>query len=324
MPGPGLNRRLILVSQAASTAHDVVHRLAAADDWVGDDRPMSDSGARAKQLLRKVPPLYRMASSFTHPSNSNARLRAVGRTLKYDVMTRGFKRPATARVGDHSRIVAYPGETNSPHAVYRNPPNTEMFVWAKRLRPGDLFVDVGANIGIYTIFALDLGAAVIAVEPTNRADRVREHLALNGYIAEVVQKALSNEPGTVRITEGLDSFNHLVFDGTDGVDVEATTLDALLGDRTAAGVKIDVEGAERLVLEGATRALSEQRIRLLQLEWDAIRAVGTLGQGRAPVADLLRGYGYAIYRSDENGDLHRVEGEVPNVVDVFAAPEGSV
>ena len=40
-----------------------------------------------------------------------------------------------------------------------------MLVWQQALRPGDLFVDVGANIGSYAIWAADLGADVIALEP---------------------------------------------------------------------------------------------------------------------------------------------------------------
>jgi hypothetical protein len=46
---------------------------------------------------------------------------------------------------------------------------------------------------------------------------------------QVVQKALSDHPGSVRITTDEDSYNHLVAVG--GTEVTATTLDALLGDR---------------------------------------------------------------------------------------------
>jgi FkbM family methyltransferase len=228
-----------------------------------------------------------------------------------------------ARIGDHSKIIAYPGETNSPHAAYRNPPNWEMVVWRQRLRPGDLFVDVGANIGIYTIYMLDLGASVIAFEPdSHNAGRIREHLALNGYTAEVIERAVSNKPGVVRFTQGLDSYNHMLISGSAGIEVEATTLDDVLGDRYVNGMKIDVEGAERLVLEGARQALAEHRIRLMQLEWSAGMVQTTLSEDRSPVADILRSHGYVLYRPDrKRGDLHRITGSVPTGTDVFASPD---
>jgi len=243
--------------------------------------------------------------------------------VRYDLRTRYLKRPTVARIGDHSKIIAYPGETNSPHAAYRNPPNWEMVVWRQRLRPGDLFVDVGANIGIYTIYMLDLGASVIAVEPdSHNAGRIREHLALNGYTAEVVERAVSNKPGVVRFTQGLDSYNHILMSGSDGIEIEATTLDDVLGDRCVNGMKIDVEGAERLVLEGAGRALAAHRIRLMQLEWSAGMVQTTLSEDRNPVADILRSHGYVLYRPDrKRGDLHRITGSVPTGTDVFASPD---
>jgi len=90
---------------------------------------------------------------------------------------------------------------------------------------------------------------VIAVEPVpHDAERVRENLRLNGYAGEVVQKAVADRPGCVRITADEDSYNHLVAEG--GIEVAATTLDELLRNRCA-GAKIDVEGAEELVLAGA-------------------------------------------------------------------------
>jgi FkbM family methyltransferase len=269
--------------------------------------------------LSPFPPLHRIGVAYVHPNNEGARARAAWRVARHEVLTRRLGRPVVVPIGTHSKIIARAGETNSPLAVRANPPNDEMHVWRAHLRPGDLFVDVGANIGIYTVFALDLGAEVIAVEPTARADRVREHLRLNGYEATVLQQALSDAPGTVRMTDHLDSLNHLVLDGPGGVEVPATTLDEVLGDRTAAGVKIDVEGAERLVLQGARRALAERRIRLLQLEWAFGRATQTLGESRSGVADLLDEHGYRVYRPDRCGHLSPVEGEVPDVQDVFAA-----
>ena len=276
-----------------------------------------------------MPPLNRLVRNVGSPASRGKRLQALGKTLYFDTRTRLLQQPTVVPLGTRSKIICYPGETNSPHAAYRNPPNPrEMAVWSRYLEPGDLFVDIGANIGIYTIFALDLGAEVIACEPDPRNyQRILEHLKLNGYEADVLNVAVADQPGTLHLTQGLDSYNHLVLpehDHGQSIEVPAMTLDDIIGDRSVAGVKIDVEGAEGLVIAGAERALSEQRIGLVQLEWSILEVPQNLGVGRAPIADFLRNAGYLLYRPDYTGELHLVEGPIEiSRRDVFAAPESS-
>ena len=294
----------------------------------GSDRPPLNRRVRVAilQAGHRFPvlaPFVRLLRNVASPASRGHRLRAVRKTVAYDVRTRWRKKPTVAPIGRHSKMICYPGETNSPLVAYLNPPNAmEMFVWEKHLQPGDLFVDVGSNIGIYTIFALDLGAEAIACEPHPATfARLQEHLELNGYEAEALNVAVSNEPGTLRLTEGLDSFNHLVFDGADGIEVEARTLDDIVGDRVVDGMKVDVEGAERLVLEGGRRAISEQRIRLLQLEWAGVRSSGTLGEDRGAIERILDEAGYEICRPDTHGNLTPVDpGYEAHGRDVFARP----
>ena len=284
--------------------------------------------AKAKRLLRNIPPLRRLITNIASEASRGHRVEAGMRTIGYEVRTRLLRRPTVAPIGGRSRIIVYPGETNGSHAC-RNPPNwPEMGVWRHHLRPGDLFIDVGANIGIYTLFALDLGAEVIACEPDpHNAQRLQENLALNGFTAEVVQKAVSDRKGILRFTQGLDSYNHLVLDGAPPeeipatVEVEATTVDDLLGDRVAAGLKIDVEGAERLVLEGAARALRDRRIGLIQLEWSERVVHSTLGEGRGPASALLAEAGYVLHKADRRTAALSPLGDSPLPgKDVFALP----
>ncbi len=98
------------------------------------------------------------------------------------------------------------------------------------------------------------------------------------------------------------------------------TLDGLLSGRRAAGVKIDVEGAERLVLEGGRSALSNGSIAVIQLEWNSLCNV-VLGESRVPIISLLRETGYALYRPDDEGYLHAVDGAGYGR-DVFAVAPG--
>lgn len=208
----------------------------------------------------------------------------------------------TVRIGEHSRIAVRRDDRSAMKCLYANPPDVEMNIWAAWLRPGDLFVDVGANSGTYTLWAADRGAEVIAVEPDACArQRLMANVGRNGYPVSVLAAVLGERPGSVRFTQGRGSMNHVATkDESDTIQVEETTLDQVIGDRRVAGVKIDVEGAERLVLLGGWRALREHRIGLLQLEWNNCCAV-LLGETREPVRALLESCGYRLFRLTEGG-----------------------
>ena len=265
--------------------------------------------------------------TWRHPSNRGHRLKKVAEVVKFQLTGRLAHRRAIAPVGKRSRLWADAGTYISARALYANPLDwNEMLVWQRVLGKGSLFVDVGANVGLYTVWALDTGADVLAIEPNRRSlEQLEENLALNGYQAEIARLAVGEAPGTLTMTTELDQQNHLVLAGdNDGAasvateTVEVRTLDDVVGDRTVDGLKIDVEGAELLVLKGATRLLAERRIKLIQMEWNYL-SESMLGQDRAPVAALLDAAGYDLFRPDENGELVPLDG-VGYGPDVFAKP----
>jgi FkbM family methyltransferase len=253
-----------------------------------------------------------------HPANSRRRVRAVLRAARYQAEARVLRRRAMARIGERSRLWVDLHHTAASKALYANPPDLpEMLAWRRALRDGGLFVDVGANVGTYTIWAAELGAEVIALEPA--ADTfalLQENIALNGYQVTAVQAAAGDHCGTARFTSGLDSVNSLSPDGP--VVTDLVTVDTLIGDRRVTGMKVDVEGFEIDVLRGAARALADRRIGLIQLEWNEMSTV-SLNADRSPVAELLTGYGYRLYRPDMTGRLVLVD-EPGFGADVFASP----
>ena len=126
------------------------------------------------------------------------------------------------------------------------------------------FIDIGANIGAYTLIASENPAATVAAfEPIPAAfAKLRRNLALNGRDqVQAINAAVSARPGVLRMTcDGASTINHVV-DADDApaatVDVDVTTLDtvcARLG-LVPSVIKIDVEGHEMQVLEGAVASL---------------------------------------------------------------------
>jgi FkbM family methyltransferase len=254
---------------------------------------------------------------WQHPANRGRRGRQVAHAVRFQLNGRVLGRRTRTPIGERSWMWAELHKTGSSRVVYANPPDwPEMLVWRQRLRPGDLFVDVGANAGAYAVYVAELGAQVVAVEPQPELVRLlRDNLALNGIDAEVHQVALADAPGVLHFAAD-DAEGRI--DASGGLEVRADTLDAVLGDRHAAGVKVDVEGFERLVLEGARRALAERRIGCIQLEWNDC-SQSALGEDRAPVAAVLAEHGYALHRADDTGALHPDASIAPGS-DRFALP----
>lgn len=261
---------------------------------------------------------------WTHPANRDARCRAVARAMAFQFRGR-LGVPTLATIGDRSTLLAEPHHHAESKVLYANPPDwSEMLAWRAILRPGDVFVDVGSNAGAYALWAAETGAEVIAVEPDPAAAaRLRRNIARNGYDTRVrvVECALGAASGTAVLSHGRDTTDHLLLAPlATGRPVRVETLDDLVGERHVAGVKVDVEGAERLVLVGATRALSRGAIAVLQVEWNR-QSEANFNETRAPLADLLRGYGYTLTRPNHLGHLRPTD--VPGYGgDVFAVAPG--
>jgi FkbM family methyltransferase len=245
---------------------------------------------------------------WSHPANRSSRMASVVRSVRFQARGRILKKRTEVPIGDRSKLWAELHWTASSRAAYSNPPDLEMLVWKRWLRPGDLFIDVGANVGIYSVFAAERGARVVAVEPDpETASRLRQNAALNGYPIEILECALGERVSRESFTVGLDCLNHFADAGTPSVrQVEVQILDDIIGGRRARGVKIDVEGAELRVLQGAERALADGRIDLLQVEWP--QQVPGGDHAALPVARYLSRFGYSLWRDDGAGSLEPLTG----------------
>lgn len=161
----------------------------------------------------------------------------------------------------------------------RKEPWTQAFV--DRVKPGELFIDVGANVGAYTLIAATAGARVIAIEPFYaNAGRMGENLALNNALRNVLllQMALGEEDGVTEFHIGdlrAGSASHIlgpVYPAKPTfhtVPVLVMPLDALqpvMGD-VPRYIKIDTDGNEQSVLKGMTATLQHPATQAVMLEY---------------------------------------------------------
>lgn len=140
------------------------------------------------------------------------------------------------------------------------------------LRPGDTFIDGGANIGYFTLIAAKAVAPSGRVhafepQPDNRR-RLEEHVAMNGLsdVVTIHPVALSDQPGEVELhTFANPAANHgqsTFFAGshaTRKVAVQTVRLDDYLPDLRPRLIKLDIEGAEPLAIAGMRETLRRHR-----------------------------------------------------------------
>ncbi len=143
--------------------------------------------------------------------------------------------------------------------VYGEYSEGELALFRDLLRPGDVAVDVGANIGALTIgMARMVGptGAVIAFEPQRTIFDVLCHNLRQNSLENVTayRRALGSAPGAIRVPpldySGAENFGGVSLGGARGEEVEVVTLDSLALPRLRL-LKVDVEGMEREVLAGA-------------------------------------------------------------------------
>jgi FkbM family methyltransferase len=148
----------------------------------------------------------------------------------------------------------------------------------RRLRPGGLFVDVGANIGNHALFAAAVcGARVLAFEPSpSLADHCAATLAANdlGELMDLRRQGVGAAPGTAGLRPGPGhNAGRTQLEPGEG-PVQVVRLDDVLAEAPDI-IKVDVEGMEPAVLEGARGVLSRHRpaVYVETLTEDAFAAV---------------------------------------------------
>lgn len=239
-----------------------------------------------------------------HPLGRQRPLTALGRFARWQLSSRtGLGSSVVPFVGDAVLVVAR-GMTGATGNVYVGLHECDdMGFFLHFLRADDLFLDVGANIGSYTVLAASAaGSRCVAVEPVpSTFERLMDNLLINRLSerAEAHRVALGSSRGTLRFSTDLDTMNHVVDESYVGAQqaVPVLTLDELLGERAPIAMKIDVEGFEREVLRGAPRFLSNPNLRAVLMEATDLEARYD-AHGDASACSMLEAAGFVPHRYD--------------------------
>jgi len=180
------------------------------------------------------------------------------------------------------------------------------------LKPGMTFVDVGANVGYFSLMAASLvgvEGTVVAFEPSPYAfDRLARTIEDNQLTqVRAIQAALGDSSGTLQIFVPKLPGNHtptmVANDGGNPINVATHTLDEFLGDCGIDRIdlmKIDVEGFEPNVLRGAKSYLENGKINAILIEFNRLWLEANNSSPAQLYQDIIS-YGYEL--ADGRPDL---------------------
>lgn len=178
------------------------------------------------------------------------------------------------------------------------------------LNPGDIFIDVGANSGFFTLLAsrrVGPTGRVLSFEPLpSMRSRITENIALNEMKNVTLHAvALSNSVGEVTFYEGPQGHKGIssmrpIGEASAILQVPTMPLDDLADKITSIKlIKIDVEGAEQLAIEGMSKLLAQHHPYLIiEVTDQYLKPFGHSAQG---LSNSLCSLGYRMYKITSKG-----------------------
>jgi len=178
---------------------------------------------------------------------------------------------------NNRKVICFADSQTSMWAVYYYVMDWNEFNFIKfYLKEADCAFDVGANVGMYTLwisrFIKNGKIVCFEPDPTNY-NRCRRQIEINKLdIITLERAALGANKGEMRFSQGKDEQNHLIQcekDKESDITVSVMKLDDYCCQNEIKEIdylKLDVEGAELLVLRGALEFLSQKRIKVIQFE----------------------------------------------------------
>lgn len=210
---------------------------------------------------------------FIHPFNSDNKINAIINFFKWQLSCLLNPYPIIYNFTENSKLIITKGLAGATGNLYCGLMEyNEMGFLLHFLKPADTFVDIGANIGSYTILASSqVKANSISIEPLQETfKKLIDNILINKVEQNVkaFNIGLGSEIGKIHFTQSLDTINHVATkEEIDTIEVKIDTLDNLLmNEQCPSLIKIDVEGYENEVINGAEKTLENQSLKAIIIE----------------------------------------------------------
>lgn len=253
----------------------------------------------------------RIKEIWNHPSNRDKQLKALGRAGNWQLKHKISEKPIDVNAFGY-KILLYPDSLQTRAIVYYTPlKDYDVTQFIQRyLKVGDSFLDIGANIGLYTLLACSVvskSGSVDSFEPCPKTfRRLEENVARNELNqVKLHQTVLGENSSVIKFTVDLDTINHVLSSAPpktedNYIEVSCQPLDEIINDKDYAMAKLDVEGYELPVLRGGSKMLSHQNPPVLMLEIN--EEFKRYGITALEIVNQLQKWGYysASYDADSN------------------------
>jgi FkbM family methyltransferase len=211
---------------------------------------------------------------LSHPLAKRHRLRCLYIYFWWQLRGLFNRHPATISWVDNSRLRLTKGMRGATGNLYCGLHEWPDMAFALHLlRPGDLFIDVGANVGTYTVLAASVAkASVIALEPSGEAlPSLRDNIRINHVDdkVKIVEACAGRANGVIQFSKGEGPENHVLASfelAKPSQAVPVVRLDDIAAAKDAVLLKIDVEGMEEEVLAGAANLINSSSLKSVLTE----------------------------------------------------------
>jgi FkbM family methyltransferase len=198
-----------------------------------------------------------------HELARRGRIRALGRCFRLQIATRLMEAKVLFPFVDDTRLFGKAGMTGANANYYCGILEfRDMAFLLHYLRPNELFIDVGANVGSYSVLASGVTRArSIAFEPVaSTSIHFQDNINVNRIesLVELRCICIGDHQGVVNVTQTYDTTNHIVprgVRGQDSVETPISTLDLQI-EASPVLIKIDTEGFDADVISGARRVIA--------------------------------------------------------------------
>jgi FkbM family methyltransferase len=209
----------------------------------------------------------------THPLGAKNKKQAIQNFIRWQLGQLFLNRPSLCPFIENAVLLAEKGMTGATGNIYVGLHEfEEMAFLLHLLRAEDTFLDVGANIGSYTVLAAKVvGAESYAFEPSPQTyNHLLNNLFLNRITdrATAINKGVSEAEKELYFTDGLDTINHVVKERKGAIQIKTTSLDSFCNEnnRSPFLIKIDVEGFETEVINGSKNLLVDDALQAIIME----------------------------------------------------------
>lgn len=219
---------------------------------------------------------FKIISRFlrNHPLTKDRLIEAYFRFAKWQLISRLNKGYMEYPFIEESKLWVKHGMTGATGNIYAGLHEfSDMSFLLHVLRKEDIFADVGANIGSYTVLASAVvGARSFSFEPIPSTFAIlQKNIEINnlGTKVKAVNAGVGESEGKLSFTNLFDTVNHVVQNNETAesqIEVEVNNLDYFLGNNIPKLIKIDVEGFEKSVLLGAKTILADSNLKAIIIE----------------------------------------------------------